>query len=200
MCLRILGRISEAATELDLFVPFVEQSGSPIYRMHLGWDRAGLLLLAGRWSEADAISRATYNLHSGMSYGVGQGIAQGTRMIQRWEAAYLTGTGADLVDELRAAVEATGMPALRSILAMALVEAGRPEEARAVLRCLAPGPKDYLWLYTQCWGLLAAARLGETEHLIRLREQLLPYRRLSPAPCSRPWSAGRWPTSPAKPH
>jgi hypothetical protein len=175
----LLGRISEATTELELFVPFVEQSGSAIYRMPLGWDRAGLLLLAGRWSEADAISRATYNLHSEMSYGVGQGIAQGGRMVQRWEAAYLAGTGADLVDELRAAVEATGLPALRSILAMALVEARRPEEARAVLRCLAPGPKDYLWLYTQCWGLLAAARLGETEHLIRLREQLLPYRRLS---------------------
>jgi DNA-binding SARP family transcriptional activator len=175
----LLGRISEAATELELFVPFVEQSGSAIYRMPLGWDRAGLLLLAGRWSEADAISRATYNLHSGMSYGVGQGIAQGGRMVQRWEAAYLAGTGADLVDELRAAVEATGTPALRSILTVALVEAGRPEEARAVLRCLAPGPKDYLWLYTQCWGLLAAARLGETEHLTRLREQLLPYRRLS---------------------
>lgn len=175
----LLGRISEAATELELFVPFVEQSGSAIYRMPLGWDRAGLLLLAGRWSEADAISRATYNLHSGMSYGVGQGIAQGGWMVQRWEAAYLAGTGADLVDELRAAVEATGLPALRSILTVALVEAGRPEEARAVLRCLAPGPRDYLWLYTQCWGLLAAAQLGETEHLIRLREQLLPYRRLS---------------------
>jgi DNA-binding SARP family transcriptional activator/tetratricopeptide (TPR) repeat protein len=175
----LLGRISEAATELELFVPFAEQSGSPIYRMPLGWDQAGLLLLAGHWSEADAISRTTYNLHSGMSYGMGQGIAQGGRMIQRWEAAYLAGTGADLVDELRTTVEATGLPALRSILTMALVEAKRPEDARAILNCLAPGPKDYLWLYTQCWALLAAARLGETEHVTQLREQLLPYRRLT---------------------
>jgi hypothetical protein len=114
-----------------------------------------------------------------MSYGVGQGIAQGGRMTQRWEAAYLAGTGADLVDELRAAVETTGEPALRSILTMALVEARRPDEARAVLRCLAPGPKDYLWLYTQCWSLLAAARLNEIEQVTRLREQLLPYRRLT---------------------
>jgi hypothetical protein len=109
------------------------------------------------------------------------GLAQGIRMIQRWEAAYLAGTGADLVDELRAAVEATGMSSVRSILTMALVEARHPEEARAVLRCLAPSPKNFRWLYTRCWVLLAAARLGETEHVTRLREQLLPYRQL---PCA----------------
>jgi hypothetical protein len=177
--LALLGRISEAAAELDRLVPFVEQSGSPIHRMRLGWARAGLLLLAGRWSEADAISRATYQLHSGMSFGVAQSFPQSVRMGQRWEAAYLAGTGADLVDELRAAVEATGSPALRSILTMALVEAGRTEDARAVLRSLASGPKDYLWLYPQCWSLLAAAQLGETERVIRLRDQLLPYRRLA---------------------
>jgi DNA-binding SARP family transcriptional activator len=177
----LLGRISEAAAELDLFVPFVEQSGSPTVRVQLGWTRAGLLLLAGRWPEADIISRATYNLHSSMSFLMGRGHAQIVRMFQRWETAYLGGTGADLVDELRAVVEATGSPTLPGILTMALVEAGRPEEARAVLRCLAPGPKDYRWLYTQCWGLLAAARLGESEHVSRLRDQLLPYRRL---PCA----------------
>jgi hypothetical protein len=101
-------------------------------------------------------------------------------MCQCWEAAYLAGTGADLIDELRATAKATGTKSpVRSILTMALVEAGHPEEARAVLRCLAPGPKDFLWLYTQCWGLLAAARLGETEHVTRLRNQLLPYRRFA---------------------
>jgi hypothetical protein len=179
MFLPTVGRIPEAAAELDLLVPVVEQSGSPIHRMRLGWARAGLLLLAGRWPEADAISRATYHLHSGMSYGVDQGFAPSVRMMQHWEAAYLAGTGADLVGELRAAVEATDSPTLRSILTMALVEAGRPEDARALLRCLVPGSKDYRWLYTQCWGLLAAARLGETEHVTRVRNQLLPYRQLA---------------------
>jgi DNA-binding SARP family transcriptional activator/tetratricopeptide (TPR) repeat protein len=176
-----LGRISAAATEFDLLTPLVEQSGSPLHRVQLGWFRAGLLLLAGRWPEADATSRATYHLHSGMSFGAEWGIAQGIRIIQRWEAAYLTGTGADLVDELCAAVEATGLPSLRSILTMALVEAGRAEDARALLRCLAPGPKDFRWLYTRCWSLLAATRLGETELVALLRDQLLPYRRL---PCT----------------
>ena len=31
----------------------------------------------------------------------------------------------------------------------------------------------------QCWALLAAARLGDTDLVIRLRDQLLPYRRLA---------------------
>jgi DNA-binding SARP family transcriptional activator len=176
-----LGRIPEAATELDQVAPFVEQSGSLLYRVHLGWARAGLLLLAGRWQEGDAISRATYNLHTRISFGVGLGAAQTTRMGQRWEAAYLAGTGAGLVDELRAAAEATGLPTLRSILAMALVEAGHQADARAVMHSLPHGPKNYRWLYTQCWGLLVATRLGDTEHMTRLRDQLLPYRRL---PCA----------------
>src|SRR5581483_3852651 len=35
--------------------------------------------------------------------------------------------------------------------------------------------------YTRCWTLLSAARLGETEYVIQLRDQLLPYRGL---PCA----------------
>jgi hypothetical protein len=50
-----------------------------------------------------------------------------------------------------------------------------------VLRSLPSGPKDYQWLPAQCWALLAAARLGETELMTRLRDQLLPYRHL---PCA----------------
>jgi tetratricopeptide (TPR) repeat protein len=174
-----LGRISEAAAELELIVPIVEQSGSPIQRVRLGWCQAGLVLLAGRWADADAISRATYNLHSKMSYGVGLGTAQILQVGQRWEAAFLAGRGADLVEELRSTVEATSFPFLRSILTMALIEAGHLEEARAVLRSLPSGPKDYSWLPTQCWALLAAARLGDTEVGTRLRDQLLPYRHLA---------------------
>ncbi|MGB9280197.1 MAG: BTAD domain-containing putative transcriptional regulator [Pseudonocardiaceae bacterium] len=177
-----LGRIPEAAIELDQIRPFVEQVGSPIARVHLGWARAGLLLLAGRWQEADAISRATYNLHAGISFGVERGIARALQMGQRWQVAYLAGTGGGLAGELRAAVEQVPHSlVLRSSLAMALAEAGHPADSRAILRSLPPGPKDYRWLYTQCWALLTAARLGDIEHVTRLRDQLLPYRRL---PCA----------------
>jgi hypothetical protein len=62
---------------------------------------------------------------------------------------------------------------------MALIEATRAEEARVVLRCRPLGSKDWTWIYTQCWALLAASRLAETESVRRLRAELLPYRRLA---------------------
>jgi DNA-binding SARP family transcriptional activator len=169
-----LGRIADTAAELDLIIPLAEQLRSPLFQMQLDWTRVGLLLLAGRWPEAEALSRATFDRHGGMR----RYVARAGRMAQRWEAAYLTGRGADLVDELRAAAEVTGITGLRYILAMALVEDSRAEEARLILRCHQPGPRDYAWLYTQCWALLAASRLGKTELVARLRGELLPYRRL----------------------
>jgi hypothetical protein len=173
--LMTLGRIADAAAEFDLLVSLVEQLRSLPLRMQLDLSRSGLLLLAGRWSEAEVISRATFEVNIPMRWF----IAQAARMVQRWEMAYLTVGGADLVDELRAMAEDTGLPALRSILAMALVQAGRVEEARLALRCLNPGPRDYQWLYAQCWSLLTASRLGATKLVAQLRADLLPYRRLA---------------------
>jgi hypothetical protein len=169
-----LGRVSEAAAELDLAAEHVEEQRSPL-RTQLGWSHAGLLLLGGRWEEAHELSRATYDQHARMSWGD----AQFNSVVQRWEGAYLTGGGQDLVDELRRAADSSGRPALRSILLMALVEAGQEHDARIALRRFPHGPEEnYLWLYTRCWTLLAAARLGETELLPRRRAQLLPYRHL----------------------
>lgn len=177
--LATVGRVSEAAGQLEQVALFGEHLVSPTVRVHLGWARASQLLLAGRWAEADAISRATYAMHSQMSYGVEQGIAQRLRMIHRWEVAFLTGRCADAVDELRAAAERLGTPGLRTMLTMALVEAGHPAEARTILHSLDIGPKDYRWLYTECWCLLAAARIGDVEQAKRLRDQLLPYRHMA---------------------
>ena len=177
--LATMGRVPESVAQLDQVALVGEHAVSPTVRVHLEWARASQLLLAGRWSEADEISRATYNRHSEMSFGVEQGIAARLRMIQRWEAAFLTGRSADLIDELQMAAKVIATPGLHAMLMMALAEAGRLAEARAILHSFAPGPQDYRWLYTQCWCLLAAARLGDTEQLTRVRNQLLPYRRMA---------------------
>jgi hypothetical protein len=170
-----LGRFPEAAAELDLTAEHVEEQHSPL-RTQLDWSHAGLLLLGGCWAEADELSRATYEQHAGTSWGD----AHFNRVVQRWEGAYLTGGGKDLVDELRSAAESSGRPALHSILMMALVEAGQVHDARIALRRFPRGPEeDYLWLYTRCWALLAAARLGETELVAQRRAELLPYRHLT---------------------
>lgn len=169
-----LGRVPEASAELDLAAQLVEGQRSPL-RTQLAWSRAGLLLLGGRRREADELSRATYHLHARMKWG----FAQFNRMVQRWEAAYLVDGGVDLVEEIRAVAESSGLPALYSILAMALAEAGHVHDARIALRRFRRGHKDHRWLYTRCWALLAASRLGETELTTRLRAQLLPYRQLA---------------------
>lgn len=171
----ILGRIPEAVTELDLVEPLAKQLRSQLLGAQLNWARAGMLRLAGSWSQADALSRATFDLHAPTR----RYTALATRAAQRWETAFMTGTGADLVDELRAATEVTGVSGLPNVLAMALVEADRIEDARVALHHLEPRTKDYTWLYTRCWALLAASRLGDTALVTSLRGQLLPYRRLA---------------------
>ncbi|MGH3600590.1 MAG: hypothetical protein ACRDQH_09980, partial [Pseudonocardiaceae bacterium] len=173
--LTMLGRTLEATAEFDLVDPLAEQLRSRSVRMQMGFSRAGMLLLAGRWPEAEALSRATDDLNTQTKWLV----AQAARLTQRWEGAFLTGRGGELVEDLRAAAAATGMPSLYSMLAMALTEAECVEDARRTLHCLVPGPKDYQWLPTLCWGLLAAARLGEDQLVTRLRAQLLPYRHLA---------------------
>lgn len=167
------GRPAEAAAELDLAAQLVGVDQPPI-RARLGWSRPGLLLLGGHWREADELSRAAYDRYPAVTTG-----ARFNRMVQRWEAAYLRGHGGDLVDELRAAAESTGLPALHSILVMALVEAGEVHDARTTLYRLPRVAKNCQWLYSRGWALLAASRLGETELATRLRAQLRPYRHLT---------------------
>ena len=171
--LLVLGRVREAAAELDLAA---EHAGSPALRTRLGWSRAALLLLDGRWAEADEVSRATYEQCARTSWDD----ARFHRVVQRWEAAYLTGGGQYLVDDLRSAAESSGRPAAQALLVLALVDAGRARDARIALHRFPRGPEeDDLWLYARCWALLAAARLGESDLVARWRAQLLPYRHLA---------------------
>jgi DNA-binding SARP family transcriptional activator len=170
-----VGRVAEATDELEVAAQLVAEQCPPL-RTQLAWSRAGLLLLDGHWREADELSRAAYDRHARMTWGD----ARLNRTLQRWEAAYLTGGGKNLVDELRVVAESSGLPALHGMLAMALIEAGREQEARTALRRFPrESKKDYLWLHTRCWALLAAARLGETDRVTRWRAELLPYRELT---------------------
>ncbi|WP_460847262.1 BTAD domain-containing putative transcriptional regulator [Phytohabitans suffuscus] len=135
-------------------------------------EAAAELDLAARLADEEC---STVDRHSPTKWGS----ARFNRVFQRWEAAYLDGAGAGLADELRAVTESSGLPALQGILATALGEAGQVHDARVALRRLPHRAKDHLWLYTNCWALLAAARLGETALAARLRDQLLPYRHLT---------------------
>jgi DNA-binding SARP family transcriptional activator/tetratricopeptide (TPR) repeat protein len=171
------GRVPEAATELELAGQAEEQH--PPLRTRLAWSRAGLRLLGGRWRDADELSRAIHDEHAGTS----PDEALSNRLMQRWESAYLTGANLDdVADELRSVAESSARPALHAILLVALVETGQVRDARdAVHRFRQEPEEDHLWLYTRCWALLAASRLGEFELVAGQRAALLPYRGLTPS-------------------
>jgi hypothetical protein len=172
------GRVPEAATELELASGQAEEQHPPL-RTRLAWSRAGLLLLGGRWRDADELSRAIHDEHARTS----RDEALSNRLMQRWESAYLTGTNLDdVADELRSVAASSARPALHAILLMALVETGQVRDARSAVHRFPQEPEeDHLWLYTRCWALLAASRLGETELVTGQRAALLPYRGLTPS-------------------
>ncbi len=188
-----LGRIPEATAEVDLVAPLVELLRAQPYWLQLGWARAGLLLLSGRWQEAEAPSRAAFDLSARVSW-LG---AQPCRLLQRWEAAFLTGRGADLVDELSVAADDTGLSILHNLLTMALVEAARPEEARDVLRRLAPSPRTTCGFTPRVGACSLRCDSARLSWWLGCAASCCPTGGW-PAPHRRLWSAVRWPTSPAK--
>ncbi len=52
-----LGRIVEAAAEIDAYEDLADAVGLPHYRWYVPLWRAGLAIMAGRWDEADALGR-----------------------------------------------------------------------------------------------------------------------------------------------
>jgi DNA-binding SARP family transcriptional activator len=174
--LAVTGRVAEAAADLDLAGEQADER-FPVLRTQLDWARAAVLLVNGHRREADGLSRAARDRHARMAWGA----PRLARAAQRWQAGFFSGTVADLADELAAIAASIG--ALQGNLALALLEAGRALDARAVLAGIPAPRQDDRWLHARCWALLAAARLGERDTTAGLRAELLPYRHLT---CSLP--------------
>ena len=168
----VSGRVTEMVDELDLAGELADER-FPVLRAQLDWVRAAVLMARGRRREADGLSRAAHDRHARMAWGA----PRLARAAQRWQAAFFAGAVADLADELRAIAASIG--ALQGNLALALLDAGEEAEARAVLARIPTPVRDDRWLHARCWALLAAARLGEREPMLRLRAELLPHRELT---------------------
>lgn len=105
-----------------------------------------------------------------------EGTANGTAMgvLGRFLAAFLRGDLAPMADEL-VAVDERANGAAAPLAVLALLDAGRDEQARALHRGMPPVPRDYYWLATTAlWGH-AAARLGDRAAAQAAYEQLLPW-------------------------
>ncbi|WP_280790864.1 AAA family ATPase [Blastococcus sp. CT_GayMR19] len=171
------GRLEEAHSDLVRAQQLAERHSLPQVLLVSGWGLALLRQvhgdLAGAEEDIDRLERLEHTL---ATPGVGIGLAQRTTI--RW----VQGRLGELEPVLRQA--AAYQPSeLRDLHAMALVEAGRAEEARRMLGPWGEQPaviRDYLWisltvLRAWLWLEFADRGLATDDAVADLRRQLTPY-------------------------
>ncbi len=105
-----------------------------------------------------------------------QADAAGTWGAQLGGLAIQNGTFGSMVDQLAAASERSrGQGVWSCGLAIARLDQGDPEGARATLEGLRDGPLDFMWLVSQQMIAEAAYRLGDRERCAVALERLLPF-------------------------
>jgi DNA-binding CsgD family transcriptional regulator len=165
----------------DADLAAAERTAEQLRQLHHRWQlplaHATRAMLAGRFAEAEEL--AAKGLAIGRRAGdKGVGIRYATVIATlRW----LEGRSGETVELFQRL--STRFPALlvyRAGLACALIEAGRPEEARAEAERLTAGdlavlPRDLLWSWTLAPLAFACHRLGDATRAATVRELLEPY-------------------------
>ena len=153
-----LGRLEEAHSDLLRAHRLAERLSLPQVLLISGWGLALLRQAHGDLTGAeDDVVRLERLEHTLATPGVGIGLAQRTMI--RWAQGRL----AECEPALRQAAEYQPTE-LRDLYALALVEAGRADEARRLLGAWAEQPpviRDYLWISLtalRAWLWLALAR------------------------------------------
>jgi DNA-binding NarL/FixJ family response regulator len=165
----------------DADLAAAEQTAQQLRQLHYHWQlplaRATRALLAGRFAEAE--EQATQGLAIGRRAG-GQaaeifyaGVVGTLRLLQG-----RFGETVELFQDLAARFPAA--PVMRTALAAALGEAGRPVEARAEVGRLAAGgpapvPRNPAWSLSLATLALACYDLGDSELAVNLHGLLEPY-------------------------
>jgi DNA-binding SARP family transcriptional activator len=177
-----LGRIDEAAAEVDAYAALANEVALPHFRWYVPVWHGALALLTGHWSEARALQNEALELGR---------LADDPNAplfvdIQRANAQYAQGRFADM-DRERLVREAAASPAPAEWLvnlAVVDAEAGDPEHARRLVRQLsADGGRrlgmDVNW-HGACVLAEAAATLGDREAGATLHALLAPHADLFP--------------------
>ncbi|HEX3257731.1 MAG TPA: AAA family ATPase [Pseudonocardia sp.] len=177
-----LGEIDVVVDELAQLAVLAERLGWPIAWWHQHRMTAARLLLAGRFTEAeaaadraDAEARRTEDITAVAIGGALHG-----------ELLRLTGRYGEAVERLRAVralVEAVagvgGVPIFLASAGLIFAEAGETDEARGMLDQLRPAlprhPRDGRWISTVAGGGLLAALLGDEPTVGWCLDQLRPY-------------------------
>ena len=177
MSLLELGDVDAADREIDAYDALARERRLPSELWYVHLFRGLRALMAGRYADADA------HIEAGLELGrrVGDTNAGQGFTIQRALLRRDVGEPADVEEAVRANAERyPAIPGWRSLLALVVLEGGRPEEARALLgESAADGfagiPRDGLWLGAMHLFAETAAGLGDAGLAGALYEQLRPY-------------------------
>ena len=131
---------------------------------------AVLAVLAGRLDEA----RAVYDAVAARLDEAGAPNAADLRLLGRVVVGVAAGDLSDLVEGL-SELDERNPGALEDALVLALLDAGRPDEARARWGRRAPVLRDYHWLAKTTLRARAAALLGDRGAALVCYDELLPY-------------------------
>jgi hypothetical protein len=172
-----LGRLDDAHSDLLRARQLAERHSLPQVLLISGWGLALLRQahgdLVGAEDDVDRLEKLEHTLAM-----PGVGIGLGQRATIRWAQGRL----AECEPVLRRAAEHQ-VTEMRDLHALALVEAGRAEEARRLLGPWSEQPplfRDYLWisltaLRAWLWLALRSNGCATDEAIAQLRRQLTPY-------------------------
>ena len=166
-----LGRLDAARADLDRAEQLARQHQLPQNLLIIGWSRATLLQMEGDVAGAEAAIAELEALQSTLAM-AGEGIGLCQLAVLRLH----TGRLPELEPALAAA--APYFPLFREIHALALVEAGRVDDARAAIgpwADQAAPPLDYLWTTYVAVRARIWSALGDQVAVAELRDALRPY-------------------------
>jgi hypothetical protein len=166
---------AESERCLNRALALADDIGQPLLRWTMTVTRSWWALASGDIAEAEGLADEALQLGTAL----GQADAfpiYGTLLFGvRWQAGRL----AELVRLLAAGLRATpDLPAYQASFALAALEAGQLDEARAALAAAASSgfvSPDLVWLVTMSMWAEVAARLDETSAAARLYDLLLPW-------------------------
>ncbi len=172
-----LGNIEKATVDLEVFTRMAHETQQPFYIYHIGVMQTGLLLLAGRFEEAEQL--AAEALDSAKRMGVEN--ADGVFGMQMFTIRREQGRLQELAPVIRYFVANHSAAATwRPGLALIYSDLGLEEEARTEFEHLAVNefadiPQDVLWLTCMTYLTEVCAFLGDTDRATILYQYLLPY-------------------------
>ena len=166
-----------AAAELDELTALAERSRRPLAQWYVMINKGIWATMAGRCEEALGIAAET----EAFGRRIGARPTAVYTALQRFAVLRDLGRAGESVPELRAAIHQFPVViALRCALTVALAEAGRREEAEALLTGLVAEdcravPPDALWMSGITTLAIAAAKLDRPAEAATLHELLLPH-------------------------